>query len=75
MADRISGTGIKDQLGTLRTTPPEGEQFRRETCFLLGRRLSNHAAIYVPTGLVVMALRNARGEVTVEMVCVPSPTP
>ena len=44
--------------------------------FLLrDRRLSHHAVIYVPTGLVVMALRNASGEVTVEMVCVPSPTP
>jgi hypothetical protein len=33
------------------------------------------AVIYVPTGLVVMALRNASGEAMVEMVCVPSPTP
>jgi len=56
--------------------PPEGEKSRREACFLLrDRRLSHHAVIYVPTGLVVMALRNASGEVTVEMVCVPSPTP
>ena len=30
---------------------------------------------YVPTGLVVMALRNASGEVMVVMVSVPSPTP
>jgi hypothetical protein len=42
---------------------------------LLSDRLSHHAVIYVPTGLVVMALRNASGEVTVEIVCVPSPTP
>jgi len=30
---------------------------------------------YLPTGLVVMALRNASGEAMVEMVSVPSPTP
>ena len=39
-------------------------------------RFRRHAyVIYVPTGLVVMALRNASGEAMVEMVCVPSPTP
>jgi hypothetical protein len=36
---------------------------------------SHWTAIYVPTGLVVMALRNASGEAMVEMVSVPSPTP
>ena len=39
------------------------------------RRPTHRAVIYVPTGLVVMALRNASGEAMVEMVCVPSPTP
>ena len=38
-------------------------------------RSDDSTAIYVPTGLVVMALRNASGEVIVEMVWVPSPTP
>jgi hypothetical protein len=39
------------------------------------RRPTHQAVIYVPTGLVVMALRNASGEAMVEMVCEPSPTP
>ncbi|MET4086468.1 hypothetical protein ABIC08_009141 [Bradyrhizobium sp. RT9b] len=52
----------------------EGNNSDGKHAFCWGR-VSNHAAIYVPTGLVVMALRNARGELTVEMVCVPSPTP
>jgi len=43
---------------------------------LAGRgRSDDSKAIYVPTGLVVMALRNASGEAMVEMVSVPSPTP
>lgn len=37
--------------------------------------ISCMAVIYVPTGVVVMALRKASGEAMVEMVCVPSPTP
>ena len=53
----------------------EGENFDVKQLLLRGRRLSHHAVIYVPTGLVVMALRNASGEAMVEMVCVPSPTP
>ena len=76
MTDRISGTGIKDQLGSLRTPHRRGKYFDVKHVFLLrGRHLSHHAVIYVPTGLVVMALRNASGEAMVEMVSVPSPTP
>jgi len=56
-------------------TPTGGGKFRREACFLFEGSSSHHAVIYVPTGLVVMALRNASGEAMVEMVCVPSPTP
>ena len=64
-------------LSDIETQPPGGDiHFDVNHAFLLwGRRLSHHAVIYVPTGLVVMALRNASGEVTVEMVSVPSPTP
>ena len=36
---------------------------------------SHRRVIYDLTGLAVMAPRNASGEVTVEMVSVPSPTP
>ena len=60
------------QAGTL--TAPEGENFDVKHAYWRWR-LSHHAVIYVPAGLVVMALRNASGEVTVEMVSVPSPTP
>ena len=38
-------------------------------------RAAHHGVIYEPTGLVVIALRKASGEATVEMVCVRSPTP
>ena len=52
------------------------ENFGVKQHFCWGRRcLSHHAVIYMPTGLVVMALRNASGEAMVEMVCVRSPTP
>ena len=58
-------------------TPPEEEKLRREACFFVEgpAAVTHHTVIYLPTVLVVMALRNASGEVTVEMICVPSPTP
>jgi hypothetical protein len=51
------------------------EQLRDAELMRIAHRPPQHAMIYVPIGLVVMALRNASGEAIVEMVWVPSPTP
>ena len=57
------------------TWPGRGENCDLKQLLLRRQRLSHRAVIYAPTGLVVMALRNASGDAMVEMVCVPSPTP
>ncbi len=55
--------------------PPSDVELMRIDMADALRRPPHHAVVYMPTGLVVMALRNASGEAMVEMVCVPSPTP
>jgi hypothetical protein len=63
------------QVGTLRTPRRRRKNFDVKHAFIERATPAPPCGDYVPTGLVVMALRNASGEAMVEMVCMPSPEP
>ena len=66
MGREVPATGLEE--GFAENADPAEGQVRTA-------RAAHHGVIYEPTGLVVIALRKASGEATVEMVCVRSPTP
>jgi hypothetical protein len=81
--DHVRGNGVITDSGTGAISIPANRPrsgptlayARRQHGLAAGAEAASGSVIYDPTRLVVMALRNASGEVTVEIVSVPSPTP